>query len=236
MAAKGEITAFEWLVAHIDHPDKDACLPWPFARERHGRGLLGHNEKKSRWAHRVMCMLAHGDPPSPKHQAGHDCGKGHEGCVNPHHIKWKTVSENALDRWKHNPHLHLITMENGTARMLTSTQADVIRSAKGIKTQVELSAEFEVSENVIQNIWAGRTYRDNSKISYWTAEQLETLRTSVADGLNFTQIGKLVGKASHSVSSKAYRLGISSGQPVRKIYDPPRDNDRSPELPNGERS
>lgn len=233
MATKGEGKAYKFLVDHIDHPDKDACLTWPFARERHGRGMLGHNGKHY-WAHRLMCILVHGDPPSPEHQAGHDCGRGHEGCVNPHHVKWKTVSENAKDRWAHNPHLRLITQANGTAGMITSVQAQAIRDAKGMKTQVELSIEFGVSENVVQNIWAGRTYRPDSKISYWTREQTDLLRTSLASGMNFPQVADVLGKPLGSVCNKAYRLGLSSGQPIRKIYDPPRDDCRSPELPNGQ--
>jgi hypothetical protein len=53
------------------------------------------------YAHRLMCQLAHGDPPTPDHIAAHSCGRGHEGCVNPNHLSWKTYSENELDKRVH---------------------------------------------------------------------------------------------------------------------------------------
>lgn len=93
----GKGVAYEWLVRHVSYPG-DNCLTWPFARDsRVGRGLLGH-ESRRYWAHRLMCILAHGEPPTPKHQASHTCGRGHEGCVNPRHLEWKTNSENQYDR------------------------------------------------------------------------------------------------------------------------------------------
>lgn len=232
MAAKGEGKAYKWLVAHIDHPDKDVCLTtWPFYRDRHGRGLLGYNGEHY-WAHRLMCILVHGEPPSPEYQAGHECGKGHEGCLNPHHIKWKTVSENALDRWRDNPHLR--QTGRGNMRLLTPDQATAIRSAKGTRTQVELAAEYGVSENLIQNIWSGRTYARPSKVPYWKTEEIEALRSAIGAGMNFTQIAKVIGRPLLAVSSKAYRMGLSSGQPVRKIYDPPKTEEPGVSSSNGE--
>ena len=105
---KGKGKTFAWLIARVDYQGDD-CLPWPFCRDgRVGRGRMGHEGKRP-WAHRLMCELAHGPPPTPKHQAAHECGKGHYGCVNPRHLAWKTNSENQLDRRKNgnmlrNPH------------------------------------------------------------------------------------------------------------------------------------
>jgi len=48
-----------------------------------------------------MCILAHGEPPTPAHQASHSCGKGHEGCVSPRHLRWATASENEADKIDH---------------------------------------------------------------------------------------------------------------------------------------
>lgn len=233
MTTKGEGNAYKWIVAHASHPDKDACLTWPFYRERHGRGIMGHNGRNY-WAHRFMCTLVHGEPPTSEHQAGHDCGKGHEGCVNPHHIKWKTVSENALDRWRDNPHLRQAA--RGNVRLLTPSQANTIRSAKGARTQVELAAEFGVSENLIQNIWAGRTHARESKIKHYTPEDDDKMREALGTGLNFTQLAKLFpGRSVSGVMGHAYRIGLTSGQPVRKIYDPPKSDEPGSEQTNGER-
>src|SRR6185312_1870651 len=81
-ANRGKGKTFQWLLDHMGHHG-DACMPWPFSKDgRVGRGGLTYRGK-SYWAHRLMCELAHGAPPTPKHQAAHNCGKGHYGCVNP---------------------------------------------------------------------------------------------------------------------------------------------------------
>ena len=48
-----------------------------------------------------MCFLANGDPPFEKADAAHSCGKGHEGCVHPKHLSWKTRLENVADTYVH---------------------------------------------------------------------------------------------------------------------------------------
>jgi hypothetical protein len=49
-------------------------------------------------AHRAMCRLIHGNPPTPKHQAAHSCGNGRRGCVHPGHLRWATDAENRAER------------------------------------------------------------------------------------------------------------------------------------------
>lgn len=92
---KGKGKAYMWLMAHVSY-EGDACLPWPFARLPEGYGQFGRLGR-SYIAHRFMCRMAHGEPPTPQHQAAHDCGKGHEGCINPRHLSWKTPHENLMD-------------------------------------------------------------------------------------------------------------------------------------------
>jgi hypothetical protein len=78
-----------WIMAHADHAG-DECLPWPFGQSKKGYPsnvtLDGHREA----AHRAMCRAAHGDPPSPKHQAAHTCCR--RGCIHPQHLHWATVA------------------------------------------------------------------------------------------------------------------------------------------------
>lgn len=58
----GEGPNFKWLVDRVEYKGND-CLPWPFCRDgRVGRGQLGYRGKKW-WAHRLMCVLAHGETP-----------------------------------------------------------------------------------------------------------------------------------------------------------------------------
>jgi hypothetical protein len=89
-----------WLRAHIDHVG-DECLIWPFQRlQVDGRAAVKWRGKQT-IAARVMCELAHGAPPTPKHEAAHSCGKGHDGCVNPNHLRWATSVENKADQLIH---------------------------------------------------------------------------------------------------------------------------------------
>jgi HNH endonuclease len=69
------------------------CLIWPFSR-RDGRGYI--NEEP---VSRFVCKLAHGSPPTEKHDAAHNCGN--ERCVNPHHLRWATRKDNMADRDRH---------------------------------------------------------------------------------------------------------------------------------------
>lgn len=143
---KGNGKSFRWLVEHANHTG-DACLIWPFGRDlRVNRGMLGHNGRRY-WAHRLMCELAHGAPPTPKHQAAHNCGKGHYCCVNPQHLEWKTNSENQLDRAKNgnalrNPH--------GPRGAITEEQKGEIARLAGSMVQTKIAAKLGLSLGCVQ--------------------------------------------------------------------------------------
>lgn len=97
---KGETV--RWLLAHVTHDDTANCLSWPYAKTA-GYGETFWNGKPA-LAHRVMCTLAHGQPPTPKHDAAHNCGRGADGCVNPHHLRWATRKDNNADKLMHDTH------------------------------------------------------------------------------------------------------------------------------------
>lgn len=142
---KGEGETFKWLLAHASY-DSDECLIWPYSIDNYGGyGHLGYNGKMY-LAHRLMCILAHGEPPTPKHQASHSCGKGHEGCVNPKHISWKTTSDNLKDRRKHGTHKGAI----GNRTNLPYGVIDRIRELKGVVSQYKISAIFKVAPGCVQ--------------------------------------------------------------------------------------
>lgn len=144
---RGKGAGFAWLKAHVDYQG-DNCLIWPMFREsRVGRGMVNINGVRG-WAHRFMCQMAHGDPPTPKHQAAHSCGKGHEGCCNPRHLEWKTNSQNQLDRRKHGT-LTKCTWSSYRGK-LSQEQIAEIRALKGKKTQMALAEQFGVSLGCIQ--------------------------------------------------------------------------------------
>ncbi|MCW5692552.1 MAG: hypothetical protein KIT48_09315 [Pseudolabrys sp.] len=147
--------AREWLLAHVSYTGDD-CLIWPFSRDPYyGRGRIGamNGSKKMFWAHRMMCELVNGPPPSPAHQAAHECGKGHEGCVNPRHLSWKTQSGNALDRLRHG---HRMGNRRGNKTRFTANQIEELRAdlAAG-RTTVALAAKYKVARSVI-TFWKGK--------------------------------------------------------------------------------
>jgi hypothetical protein len=157
---KGKGETLKWLQDRVEHDGGD-CLLWPFSRDTWlGRGRVSVN-RKCRWAHRVMCELAHGAPPTPAHHAAHTCGNGHGGCVNPKHLEWKTASENAQDRRTHGTH---VSSRAGKFGKLTPKQVLEIHAMKGKKTQWELAHQYGVSDNAIRNIFAGRTWRSVTHI------------------------------------------------------------------------
>lgn len=152
---KGKGKAITWMRAHLDYQG-EGCLPWPFSRDPHvGRGRVGFNGKMY-WANRLMCILAHGEPPTPGHETAHSCGKGHEGCVHPQHLSWKTKSGNQLDRRKHGTH---VTSRHGWRGKLTPREVIEIRSLKGYQTQVEIAKMFNISDTNVRAIHSGRTWK-----------------------------------------------------------------------------
>lgn len=102
-------TCAEWLQRHAREYIGDDCLKWPFATDIEGYGVVRFRGRDTS-ASRAMCFIVHGDPPTPKHQAAHSCGKGHLGCVNPRHIRWATCFENIQEKRVHG------TMNYGTRR------------------------------------------------------------------------------------------------------------------------
>lgn len=132
----------KWLDAHAQHSG-DECLIFPFPRLRNGYGHFG---KPHIAAHRYMCGLLNGEPPTDKHQAAHSCGRGADGCVNPTHLSWKTNAENQVERYQH----------SGPTRgtKITPAQVDEIRLFKG--SAAEAAGLYGISETHARDIQSVR--------------------------------------------------------------------------------
>lgn len=153
-----KITNEQWLRNRVAHQGDD-CLLWPFSTIPAGYGQLTTRitgEKKFTYAHRLMCELAHGTPPTPAHQASHSCHK--PGCVNPKHLSWKTASENMLDK-----------RANGTASRANSwgrkgrfspDQVAAIKAMKGRATLAAAADQFGCTIKTIRSVQNGVTYAD----------------------------------------------------------------------------
>jgi hypothetical protein len=224
MSVKGEGKAYKWILAHQDYPHDDWCLVWPFARDKHGRGMMGANGERY-WAHRFMCRLVKGDPPTADHTAAHSCGNGHGGCINPHHLDWKTQAENLEDCRQHGT---LVRHHGGNVRRVLPEEIKAIREARGFQTQGQLAAKFGVSEGTISDIWHGRSHTGQSKINHWTPEEDAKLVDAIGRGCNFPQIAEFVGRSLGATTGRAYRIGLKSGQP-------PKTATPSTQQPNGDR-
>lgn len=144
---QGKSPVMKWIADHIDYPHEDYCLIWPFATFN-GYGTFVEDGKK-RFAHRVICDLKNGPPPTPKHQAAHSCNRGRFGCVNPHHLRWKTQSENLLEA-PSRPKIKLCL-----------EQAMEIRSIKGLEPCETTAERFGVTECTIRDIQDGRTWKES---------------------------------------------------------------------------
>lgn len=151
---RGQGRGIAWLREHVNYTGED-CLTWPMSRDRDGYGTFAH-EGRAYKAHRWVCEQTHGPAPSQEHHAAHDCGKGHEGCVNPKHIFWKTPTENARDRLKHGT----TNSDKGRpGRKLTHEQVTEILALKGKLSHVELGHRFGVSDSQIRKIHRGVSWR-----------------------------------------------------------------------------
>lgn len=140
-------TNLDWLKEQVAY-DGDDCLIWPFSTSR-GYGHLGIGGKV-RKAHRVLCEIVYGPPPTPKHEAAHSCGRGDQGCVNRKHLSWKTRSGNQRDRRKHGT--QRICAPGTSRHKLTATDVAEIRQRKGSATVSELAKKFRVDRSTIRQI------------------------------------------------------------------------------------
>lgn len=142
-----------WLDDHATH-DGDDCLKWPFGVNDTGRGAAAINGKAMS-APRAMCLLAHGEPPTPQHEAAHSCGKGHEGCVNPRHLSWKTTSENRMDMAAHG------TLPRGEAVNTAKLTKDQVREIRRIGSRMDrkdIAGMFGVAPCTIWEIQTRRSW------------------------------------------------------------------------------
>lgn len=132
----------------------DDCLIWPFLKSINGYAQMKHCGKKKIVSRRV-CEEIKGPPPTPKHEAAHECGNGHLGCVSPNHLNWKTASENQMDRVSHG------TSNRGKRQWLCKLDEDSVREIKvlkGIEPYRKIAERFGVSYGAINGIFRGNSW------------------------------------------------------------------------------
>lgn len=144
-------TKAKWLMEHAGY-NEEHCLIFPFGVGRYGHVTFGGVKMH---AHRAMCILVHGQPPTADHQAAHSCGNGHLACVNPRHLSWKTPAQNQADRLVHGTHCR---GERCRTAKLTEEQVLEIRSLRGHVSSKDLSKRFSISPGAVKMIWQRRNW------------------------------------------------------------------------------
>lgn len=132
----------------------EGCLHWPYLLNDNGYARITDKSGGTELVSRRVCEMVHGPAPSADHYAAHSCGQGHEGCVNPKHLRWATPSENQMDRIAHGT--HGLGERNPMAK-LTADQVRQIRTMQHLGSP-KVSRQFGVSEGAILMIWRGKTW------------------------------------------------------------------------------
>lgn len=144
-------TGLKWLKDNVGHQGDD-CLIWPFNKGTYANVKV---DGKQLGAHAYMCFLVHGEKPGSNYVAAHSCGKGHKGCLNPQHLRWKTHAENSRDMAAHGT---LMIGEDSPFSKLTDDEVRQIRALKGTMTQREIGKMFGVTRGAIAGIHRGKTW------------------------------------------------------------------------------
>jgi len=147
--------ARRWLVSHASF-EGDDCLTYPFLINDYGYGYLKSLGRPGvELASRVMCTLAHGDPPEADSYACHSCFKGNEGCVNPRHLYWGDNRSNQMDRVPNG------NSNRGSRHGMSVLKEDDVRKIRtdaAVKSRRALAAQYGVSVSAIHLIMQRRTW------------------------------------------------------------------------------
>ena len=144
------------ISAHLKNPRpiSDPCIIYPYGRGSDGSALLKYKGQTRRGI-RVVCEGVNGPPPTPEHQAAHYCGKDHEGCVAPHHLRWATPLENMKDLL-----VHGTGGQNHPNAKLTDEDALEVKIAYLRKeNMMEMARRKGVSRSAIYQITHGITFQ-----------------------------------------------------------------------------
>lgn len=140
----------------------DECILWPYCRDDCGYAVLGQpaGSKIPKRAHILLCIEFYGPRPSRNHDACHNCGNGHLGCVNPRHLRWDTKKNNCADQLIHG------TRQRGEDKARANfTNAQVLevrfrvafRKLTGERVK-DIAASYGVDPRRVTEITKGRSY------------------------------------------------------------------------------
>jgi hypothetical protein len=133
----------------------DNCLFWPYSKKY--KPYIRDEEGKLIPLTRFVCRKAHGNEPTPKHEAAHSCGNGQKlACCNTKHLRWATRVENQADRLEHGTHNR--GEKCGSAKL---SERDV-RNIRGLLAAglgcYEIAEDYSMSAGAIYHILRGTTW------------------------------------------------------------------------------
>lgn len=140
-----------FLCKAITHTDEKECLIWPYSRSKQGYAFYHHIR-----VYVVVCAAAHGDRPSPRSLVAHGCGNGHQGCINPHHLRWAFPKENSADAIVHG------RMRRGMECWNAKLNDDIVRAIRAASPDNGLTAvanHFGVSLHQVCQIRGRRRWK-----------------------------------------------------------------------------
>ena len=147
--------ARKWVEDHKDYVGDD-CLIYPYNRTRDGYAVWKEGYRtKTIYIHNLYCEHKHGPCPPDKQEAGHTCGNGHLGCVNPNHVRWVTRKENEADKKLHGTYQ---TGEKNPSVKIDEGRAKLILALKGKFSQIEIARIVGTSRRNVSNVQTGATW------------------------------------------------------------------------------
>lgn len=141
--ANGELLEF---IENVVIPYKgQACLIWPFYRDKNGYARAGNGIIVSTMA----CERVNGPKPNPSDVAAHSCQNGHLGCVSPGHVRWISQKENIEEAVKGD------RFAKGESHVFCKLTEDDVRNIRNYLPDVShnhIARQFNVSPALIRNI------------------------------------------------------------------------------------
>jgi hypothetical protein len=134
------------------HKKTENCIEAPFGIKQNGYAAFWKNGKKIH-AHREVCTIAHGKPPSEKHHAAHICGN--KKCLNSKHLRWATPFENQKDKIIHGTQYFGTDVHNAK---LKNEDVLKIRNLRGKLSQAKIAERFKISQSYVSEIQLKKTW------------------------------------------------------------------------------
>lgn len=147
----GEPLAYlERLIGH----EVEECVAWPFRKYDVGYGKVLYQGRIWK-AHRLMCLMAHGEPSDWGLDTAHNCGNA--SCVNPAHLRWATRASNCEDKKIHGTELFGSDRPNSK---LKEHDIPVIRRMYAAGRMVkDIASDYGVAGPTISHIVTRRTWK-----------------------------------------------------------------------------